>query len=57
MNNISETIASQRQMIEGMTEFVEKEETNSMIDQHNKDSVDASLLRYHKYKIFFYLAF
>jgi hypothetical protein len=48
MNNISETIASQRQMIEGMTEFVEKEGTNSMIDQHNKDSVDASLLRYQK---------
>ena len=45
MNNISETIASQHQMIEGMAEFVEKEGKNSMIDQNNKNSVDASLLR------------
>ena len=45
MDNISETVASQQAMFDGMNEFVIKEEKQSMIDDSNKNVIDASLAR------------
>ena len=46
INGKSETISSQKQMIDGMQEFVEYEAKKSMVDEINKNNVSDSLLRY-----------